>query len=446
MNAAAQTIRRQPLADTPAGWIPLAELSVMGTAYPPPTVDWAVIGAGFTGLAAARRLAELNPDATVALIEARPVGWGSSGRNAGFVIDLPHKFDLDGSDPERMRRIVRLNKTAIADLERLVAEHGISCEWSRAGKLQAAIGDTGMAGMRVFARALDGIKQPYNMLDRAAVADVTGTEYYQGAIFTPNCILMNPARLVRGLARSLPGNVVLLDGCPVVCQEREGNGFKITIRRNGVPVPVKARGIVAATNAYTPEFGWMRDRIVPVATFASLTRPLTDEEFASFGGRLDWGMTPADVGGTTLRMTQDRRLLVRNQYDYVGQYSASDQTLDRVRRSHRLALSRRWPQLAGIPFDSTWGGVTALARNRVSFFGKMADGVWSSNTHNGVGVARGTISGRLLAEAASGHDSELLADMEAISGMPARNPPRPFVGIGVKTRLRYEAWKSRKEI
>lgn len=446
MFPAVVKVKRLPLPDTPGGWVPPSELSVIGSGYPPVSVDWAVIGAGFTGLAAARRLAELHPEATIALLDAKPVGWGSSGRNAGFAIDLPHKFDLDVGEPERMQRVVRLNLAAIAQLDRLIAQNAIDCNWSKAGKLQAAIGDTGVAAMRNFARILDSIDQPYEFMDRAAVADLTGTSYYQGAIRTPGCYLMNPARLVRGLARALPKNVILLDGCPVTRHERDGNGFLLSFRRQGVALRVRTGRIIAGTSAYTPEFGWMRRRIVPVATFASITPPLDDVQWQAFGGRLDWGLTPADIGGTTLRMTQDRRLFVRNQYDYVGRYGADDPTLDRVRESHRIALIRRWPELANVPFESTWGGVTALARNRVSYFGEMAPNVWSANADNGVGVARGTISGTLLAEMASGIESELLSDMQSVSGMPVQNPPRPFVGIGVKARLRFEAWRSRKEI
>ncbi|MGR3464532.1 NAD(P)/FAD-dependent oxidoreductase [Limimaricola sp.] len=341
--------------------------------------------------------------------------------------------------------MVRLNTAARDDLDRLVREHGIDCDWSPAGKLQAAIGESGGANMRVFARALDSIGQGYEMLDRDRVAAITGTAHYAGAIFTPGCILMNPARLVRGLARSLPGNVALLDATPATRIARRG-GFALHLDRPEGARVLKAGRIVAAMNAYTPEFGWLRDRVVPVATFASLTRPLSDDELAGYGGRFDRGLTPADPGGTTLRMTRDRRLLVRNRYDYLGDYGASPRALEKVRRSHRLALSRRFPALAEIPFESTWGGVCALTRNHVSYFGEMEPGVWGSSCHNGVGVARGTISERLLAEAAQGQDSDLLSDMIAVSDMPVRNPPRPFVGYGVKARLRLAAWEARKEI
>ncbi|HDU8161588.1 FAD-dependent oxidoreductase, partial [Acinetobacter baumannii] len=61
--------------------------------------DYAIIGAGFAGLAAARRLAELKPHARIILVDAQRVAEGASGRNSGFVIDLPHKFALSHPDP-----------------------------------------------------------------------------------------------------------------------------------------------------------------------------------------------------------------------------------------------------------------------------------------------------------------------------------------------------------
>ncbi|TDB01193.1 FAD-binding oxidoreductase [Halomonas marinisediminis] len=93
-----------------------------------------VIGAGFIGLAPARRLAELRPGDRVVLLEALRVGLGASGRNTGFVIDLPHKRNLEGDDLERKQKMLSLNCAAIDDLEALVTLHGVDCGWSRAGK------------------------------------------------------------------------------------------------------------------------------------------------------------------------------------------------------------------------------------------------------------------------------------------------------------------------
>lgn len=442
-------IGRLPLTDTPSGWVSLNQLHVIGDRPSTDRITWfdtVVVGAGFTGLAAARRFAELNPDQTVALVDAMPIGWGASGRNSGFIIDLPHKFDLDSHDPVRLSAILRLNSTAIQDLKRLVDTHKIECEWSRAGKLQGAVTVRGTGKMRDFTRALDRIGQPYRLLNRDEIRRITGTDYYAASVHTPGCVLMNPVKLTRGLARSMPGNVTVLDGCPVVRFAREGQSFGLTLRSQGTLAEISTARVLLCTNAFTPEFGFLKHRIVPVMTFASMTRPLSPTEMEIYGGQLDWGLTPADPGGTTLRMTKDGRLLIRNQYDYAGDYGAPDKMLDKVRAKHRASFIARYPQLSRVPFVSTWGGTCGLSRNHVSYFGEVADNVWNSSCHNGVGVARGTISGRLLAEAASGLSSDLLDDMNAVSNTPAVNPPDPFLGLGVRARLRMAAWESREEI
>lgn len=442
------TIRRRPLQDTPSGWVSQDVFTRLGRPLgeAPGQVDWIVVGAGFTGLAAARRVAELQPSDRVALIDARPVGWGASGRNSGFVIDLPHKFDLDSRDPARLSAILRLNRQAIADLETAVERHRIDCEWSRAGKLQGAVKTRGTGKMAQFIAALEAIGEPYRVLLRDELAAVTGTPHYAAAVHTPGSVLMNPVKLTRGLAASLPPNVALLDDACVTSFAREPQGFRIELGNGDTRILMRAPRVLLCVNAFTPEFSFMRNRVVPVMTFASITAPLTPEQLARYAGRLDWGLTPADAGGTTLRMTQDGRLLVRNQYDYAERYGADQAALARVRTHHRAAFAARWPDLANVPFASTWGGVCGLSRNHVACFGELAPGVWGSFCHNGVGVARGTISGRLLAEAATGRKSDLLADMYATSNTPALNPPNPLLALGVRTRLKIEAWKSREEV
>lgn len=442
-------IQHFPPDDTPSGWVKPGELSVMGDAVHQDRVtpfDWTIIGAGFTGLAAARRLAELKPRDTIALVDAKPVGWGASGRNSGFVIDLPHKFDLDSEDPERLNAILRLNSQSIEDLACHVKTAGIDCDWSPVGKLQGAVKDRGTNKMRSFVQALERIGQPYTKLDRSEVARIIGTDYYAGAIHTPGCVLMNPVRLTRGLASSLPENVTLFDGCPVVRFGRERYGFGLSLRSQGTLFELSTGSVLLCTNAFTSEFGVLKNRIVPVITFASMTRPLTASEMELYTGTLDWGLTPADPGGTTLRMTQDGRLLVRNQYDYAGHYGVQDRELDLVRLKHREAFEKRYPKLRKVPFVSSWGGVCGLSRNHVSYFGEISTDIWNSSCHNGVGVARGTISGRLLAEAAVGRDSALLQDMYAVSNTPSFNPPDPFLGLGVRARLKLAAWESKEEI
>src|SRR5690554_2159996 len=118
----------------------------------PIVADWLVIGAGFTGLAAARRVAELRRSERVVLLEALRVGQGASGRNTGFVIDLPHKRDLEGDNHKRKQKLLSLNRAAVEDLQALVKHHAIDCGWSLGGKYQGAVGERGLKYLSHYER------------------------------------------------------------------------------------------------------------------------------------------------------------------------------------------------------------------------------------------------------------------------------------------------------
>jgi glycine/D-amino acid oxidase-like deaminating enzyme len=407
--------------------------------------DYVVIGAGFAGLAAARRLAEHMPQSRILLVDAQRVGYGASGRNSGFVIDLPHKFALEHPDPQHKQRLLGLNRAAIDQLQTLIGRHTIDCQWSHAGKYQGAVGDRGLAYLDHFEKLLADLGEPYRQVERQELAGVLGTDYYSRAIFTPGCYLMQPAALVRGLGASLPQNVEVLEESPIQRLEKDAGGNWILDGKEGL---IRTPKVLLGTSIFTQEFGYLRNRLLPVMTFASWTRPLTDAEMASVGVQADWGLTPADHAGTTVRMTQDRRLIIRNTYKHVPRYgrSINDSIRLKVREDHCAAFHARYPQLAHVPFTHTWGGVYAISRNFTNFFGKLDDGVFATACDNGVGAAWGTISGTLLADKVVGADSQRLDDIQSVTGMPSRNPPEPFLGLGVRSRIRWAAWNSRREL
>jgi len=406
--------------------------------------DYAVIGAGFAGLACARRLAELRPDANIILVDAQRVGQGASGRNSGFVIDLPHKFALEHPDREHKRRLLALNRAAIAQLHGLIEQYNIECQWSHAGKYQGAVGPRGLRYLDHFEYLLADLGEPFRVVERDELAQVLGTCHYTRAIFTPGGYLMQPAALVDGLARILPDNVELLENSPVQRLEYISGRWRMYGENGHIEAPT----VLLGSNIFTREFGFLKNRLLPVMTFASWTRALTDEEMQRYGGTLDWGLTPADHAGTSLRMTQDRRLLIRNTYKHVPRYgkSISETARAKIRAAHRRALDKRWPQLANIPLTHTWGGTYAMSRNFTNFFGQLQPGLYASACDNGVGAAWGTISGALLAELALGESSQMLHDIQSVTGMPALNPPEPLLGLSVRTRIRLAAWNSRSEL
>ncbi|WP_330943146.1 FAD-binding oxidoreductase [Vibrio diabolicus] len=408
------------------------------------TADYAVLGAGFAGLAMARRLAELQPNARIILIDAQRIGQGASGRNSGFVIDLPHKFSLEHPDPEHKQKLLSLNRSAIAQLDTLVSKHSISCQWSAKGKYQAAVGARGEAYLDHFEHLMKDLGEPYFHVNGSELAKVLGTNYYSRAIYTPGGYLMQPAALVRGLGESLPENVEVLENSPIRKLSKE-NGYWVLHGDSG---SVETTELLLGTSIFTREFGYLKNRLLPVMTFASWTRPLTDAEMQRYGGELNWGLTPADHAGTTLRMTADRRILIRNTYKHVPKYGSSmnDKVRDQIRDDHRQVFLARYPELADVPFTHTWGGVYAISRNFTNFFGQLDEGVYASACDNGVGAAWGTISGTLLADYVVGATSKSLDDIQQVTGMPCLNPPEPFLGMGVKTRIQLAKWQSRSEL
>ena len=97
-----------------------------------------------------------------------------------------------------------------------------------------------------------------------------------------------------------------------------------------------------------------------------------------------------------------------------------------------------------LEFEHTWAGVFCMTMDWSSHFGRLEPGVFTSLGYNGVGLPRGTISGSLLAEYAMGSESDLISDVQALSG-PKRLPPKPFLDLGVRARLWWNRWQSRAE-
>eukprot|EP00903_Cladosiphon_okamuranus_P005212 g5210.t1 len=405
-------------------------------------VDTVVVGGGFVGCAALRRLAENNPDELFLLVEALKIGQGASGRNSGFVIDQPHKRDLESPDNDHKRKLVNLNRAAIDYLEAQVEQYDIDCQWSRAGKYQAAVGTRGENFLSHYEELLKGFGEDYKKFSRSELKEVFGTDYYSSAIYTPGGTLMQPAALMRGLADNMPENARIAEQTPVTRITRSPEGFVLETEE----ARIRCKKIILGTNIFSAELGFMKDRILPVMTFASMTSPLSDDQMKCYGGQLDWGITPADHGGTTLRMTQDRRLIVRNSYRYAHDYNTPSNLLPDTHDRHRNALLARYPDLSDLKFEYTWGGASSLSGNFETYFGEIEPGIFLACCDQSVGAARGTISGMMLADMACGRKTQQLSDMIAVSGSPSRLPPKPLLRIGVPMRMAMARFASRSEV
>lgn len=397
------------------------------------SADCVVVGAGVTGLAAARRLGELNPEARIVLIEGCQIGHGASARNSGFIIDTPHLSEKLSEDENRS--ISRLVVAGLEELKAQVDRHGIDCEWSPRGHLTACVDPAHEKNLHETVRTLKASGEDYRWYDKDALSKVVGTRHYHAAVLTPRTVLVNPAALCRGLADTLPPNVELFEDTQVT-GVRGGSPARVDCAGGSVV----AKSVLLTTNAFITRLGYLRRDVFPLIECASLSRELTAEELAGMGGQRDWGIT----GHATLRKTLSRRILVRHGTFYSGDYRLRPSMKRRLQTAHLAGLRKRFPGLGKLRFDHTWAGVFCMTRNWASFFGRLDEGVFGALGYCGVGMARGTISGRLLAEIVTGAESELIEHVKRVSG-PRRLPPEPVLGLGIRAKLAQHRWTNRTE-
>jgi glycine/D-amino acid oxidase-like deaminating enzyme len=411
------------------------------------TADFLIIGGGFAGLAAARRLAQLHPQARIVLLEARRFAEGPAGRNSGFMIDLPH--DLVSAeygralDPDRAQ--TRANRAGIRFASEMAQEYGLSDEaFIQSGKVNAAAGEKGHKLNLDYAGHLDQMGEAHELLDAAQMREMTGSDYYCSGLFTPGAAMIQPAGFVRGVAAGLKSSrVQLYENSPVVALERTQDWSAKTPAGT-----VIAPKVILAVNGHVQSFGHFKHRLVHVFTYASMTRALSADECRLLGGVPRWGVTPADPMGTTVRRISGvggERIIVRNRFTCDPSMQVNDRRLAQVGRGHDKAFAARFLQLKGMEMTYRWGGRLCLSRNNVPAFGEVEAGLYSACCQNGLGTAKGTLHGMLAADMASGEKSDLLIEVLA-QPEPVHLPPRPFLSAGANAVMRWGEFKAGREM
>ena len=412
------------------------------------TADWLVIGGGFAGLAAARRLAQLQPGDSVALLEAGRIAEGPAGRNSGFMIDLPHDLSSGAyaGAVEADLAQTRANRAAIEFASSMAQEFGLPEEaFRRSGKTNGAAGERGMRHNLAYAEHLARMGEAHELLDAAQMRDLTGSGHYLGGLRTPGTALIQPAMFVRGIAAGLrSAGVRVHERSPVVALVRRGGGWCARTPDGSVSAP----RVILAVNGHAESFGRFRGRLLHVFIYASMTRALDAGEIDRLGGAPQWGVTPSDPVGTTVRRISGAggdRLVVRNRAVHAPFLKVSPGSPARMGRSHDQALAARFPALGGVEMAFRWGGRLCLSRNGAPALGEVEEGLFSACCQNGLGAARGTLHGMLMAELAAGRRSELL-DQVMAQGGPSRLPPLPLTALGAAARIMWEEWRAGREL
>ncbi|SLN44469.1 NAD(P)/FAD-dependent oxidoreductase [Pseudooctadecabacter jejudonensis] len=442
-------VSRLPRDPGPAGWNRLLGDPAPATPLEGHmTADWLIIGAGFAGLAAAHKLSKQARGDKIVLLDATRVGDGPAGRNSGFMIDLPHDLTSDdyGGALEADIAQTQDNRRAIAHAADMVADYGLSDEaFSLSGKINGAVTPKGMAHNATFARHLTAMGETYEILDAQHIRDMTGTDYYQGGLFSPGTAMIQPALFVRGVANGLRSNrVTVHENSPVTALNKTQSDWVATTPAGQITAP----RVILAVNGHLNSFGVMQNRLMHVFTYASMTRALTASDSVQLGGQSRWGITPADPMGTTVRRisgTGGDRLIIRNRFTFDPTLEVDQHRMDAVARDHDAAFAARFPMLNSVTMEHRWGGRLCLSRNSVQVIGEVEENLFSACCQNGLGIAKGTLAGGLAAELALGMTSPAL-ERALAAAPPQRLPPAPIAKLGANMLLKVQEWRAGREL
>jgi len=365
------------------------------------TADVVVIGAGYTGLRAALRLAEAGTQAVV--LDAFDIGWGASGRNGGQVNPM-----LPFNTPEQIRKLVGDNYFESAteaslnsadELFELIKTHNIDCQPRQNGWLRVDHCNKAREVSKSNTKIWNSLGANMQSIEGEEVQKLSGSKIYRSGTVNPNGGAVQPLSLVRGLARAArSAGAKTYSRSPVSSLHRKDNKWIV-----GTPTArVSSDWVIFATNAYSDEaLPNLAKSVLPLAPIQIATDPLAPEVIDAI---LPQGHTISDTRRIIMyaRREPDNRMvfgghghLDRN--NVVGGFEWLLRDVERI-----------FPQLKDVNWRYRWGGKIAVTEDRLPHFHEPQSGLIAGLGYNGRGVAMSHVMGKLLADRVLGARPESL--------------------------------------
>jgi len=404
--------------------------------------DWLIIGAGYTGLSAARKLGQLYPQKKIILVDAQLAGEGASSRNSGYLVDTTLNDGFTSNkELESYKKKTDIYELGINSVKKFINEHQVDCDWNECGKFFASSIPEDEKILINFSNTLSRLGFEHNLLTKEKLSKRLGTSFYNIALHTKGGILLHPGKLVRAMIDVLPSNVSLYENSFLLNWSKIKDQFFCNFK-NG---KIKTKKIIFATNGFLKSLGIKSNYNFPITLTASMTRSLTDEEFKSIGEPKEWGVLPVRPMGATIRMTKDKRILIRNTAEVHNPFKMSKSDLYKRSINQKIGIKKRFPQLPNDIIQSSWSGVVSRTRNSSQIFEKIDHNIFVAGCYNGSGIGVGTLFGEQIAIKASGDNTKEIEIIEA-RNKPTWLPPQPFLNLGIKARLFYERLRAQSEI
>ena len=385
----------------------------------PARADVAVIGAGYTGLSAARTLAKRG--VKVAVLEANSIGWGASSRNGGMVLTgmklsaetLAKRYGM-----ELTRRMYADSLASIDLVEQIVREENIDCNFSRCGHLEVACKQSHFDS---YARSAEVIAKEFNhqlrIISRKDLSGEIGSSIYFGGLVDESSAGLNPARYVAGLARAaLKTGASIYESARVQKITRSlqngASGFEITTTRGDI----SARDVLVATSGYTSSATpALQKKIIPIGSYIIATEQLSESLTTQLSPR-NRMIYDSKYYLYYYRLTPDNRML------FGGRAAFFPETKNTIRRSVeilRRGMVEVYPQLRDTKIAFAWGGTVDFCFDTMPHAGQL-DGVHYALGYAGHGVAMATYLGAKMAEKICGSSDEIPYATIPFPGAPLR--------------------------
>ena len=221
--------------------------------------DWLIVGAGYTGLSAARKLGQLYPNQKIILVDAQLAGEGASSRNSGYLVDTTLNDGFTSSkDLENYKKKADIYKLGIEAVKRFIKEHQVDCDWNECGKYFASSKQEDKKILENFSETLSKLGFKHDLLINKDLKKKLGTNFYKIALYTNGGILLHPGKLIRAMIDTLPNNIYLFENSPLI-NFKKFNGIVNCNFKNGL---IRSKKVIFATNGFLKSLGIKKKIII----------------------------------------------------------------------------------------------------------------------------------------------------------------------------------------
>lgn len=391
--------------------------------------DLVVVGGGLTGLWAAVRAKQEQPDRAVTLIDRETLAIGASGRNGGFMSSsLVHGLGNGLSRfPDEMPELERLGFENLEAIGETIESFGIECDLEKPGVIETAMTPEQYEELTELLPDLERFSHEVVLLDREAMRAEVDSPLLIGGLWQKSGEwAVDPVKLCDGLAR------VASELGVVIFENTEMTGLKETA--SGIDVvtgagSISSQKVLLATAAFKSPVRAVSSRVIPVFDYVLVTEPLDEAQRASVGWHNRQGLSDSANRFHYYRQTADGRILWGG-YDAIYNYGGRVEDRYYQRDESFAGLAQRFhaafPQLEGIRFSHRWGGAIDTCSRFFAFYGLAHGGKVSYAVgHTGLGVGASRFAAGVGLELLEGRKSDLTA-LQYVRERPIPFPPEPM--------------------